>query len=114
MTLLVYRALLRTYALVQIGPDPTPSRRLHKAQGAPMIFGQPGHHRLLPADKVLHGFERGHVVQTAVRRAVVARDGVLDQFIEFVERDVEAQVTLGVSECPAQITRMRTRVTGQT
>jgi hypothetical protein len=46
-----------------------------------MMFGKLRDHGLPAVHEILNGLERRRVVQAAVRRAVVARDHILDQLL---------------------------------
>ncbi len=65
---------MRSATLIQIGVDTTAFRRLHQAQGATAGLRQPVHERVSATDERFHRLERRDVVESGVRRAVVARD----------------------------------------
>lgn len=65
---------MRSATLIQIGVDTTAFRRLHQAQGATAGLRQPVHERVSATDEQFHRLERRDVVESGVRRAVVARD----------------------------------------
>ena len=59
--------------------------RLHQAEGTPVMFGKPREQLLTAANEIFHRLQWRDIVQPGVRRAMVARDRVLDQFLQFVE-----------------------------
>jgi len=60
---------------------------------------------------MLHSLEWSASIQAVMRYGVVAGDRRLEQLLEFVERDVETQVALGIGQRAADVTRVGSRVT---
>jgi hypothetical protein len=58
---------------------------LHQTQRPAVMLGKPRHHCLPSANKEFHRFERRRIVQPAMRRAVVARNRILNQFLKLAE-----------------------------
>src|SRR5471032_1813980 len=104
---------MRSDTLLEIGTYPAPHRRLHQTERASMMFGKPGEQLLPAAYEIFDCFQRCDVVQSSVRCAVVASDRVLDQFLEFVQRHEQAQISLRIRQRTTQITWMRAGVSGQ-
>lgn len=104
---------MRSGTLIQIGVDTTAFRRLHQAQRATVGRRQPVHERVSATDEHFHRLERRDVVESSVRRAVVARDRVFDQLFELVEGHEQAQIALWVRQSATQIARMAAGVARQ-
>ena len=104
---------VRPLALVKVAAHGGGVRRVHQAQRAPLGRGQPVEHGAAPTHRVLDRFERCAAVQAVVRRGVVLGQRGLKQVFELVERDVQAQIALGVGQRPADVSGIGTGVARQ-